>query len=135
MDKFANFPKAMPSEDERFGANQEPIFLGCDGPNEIDGPLIIYLPNTAKYGGKETNFSTFKRTYTQEETEKFMTNGDLPFENSCLNITAHALFSHNDGEFSKCTACAMMKRSYDRLNLKFDATCSACFEKYCYRQS
>lgn len=137
------FPKT-PSEKEFVSKNMKskPIFLGCeisrDYPNVPKSEFISttsirqfetfpnYLPPLIIYTANHdysflSNMSTFKATYNQLEVVGMVNNG--------YNVATGG----NSTEYLSCVACAIVKRSSDRLNYSLPAYCLDCFSKYCYR--
>lgn len=136
------FPKT-PSEKEFVSKNMKskPIFLGCeisrDYPNVPKSEFISttsirqfetlpnYLPPLIIYTANHdysflSNMSTFKATYNQLEVVGMVNNG--------YNVATGG----NSTEYLSCVACAIVKRSSDRLNYSLPAYCLDCFSKYCY---
>jgi len=128
--------------------NKKPVFFGChlsqfpqrgviigdDDNNEVDSflpPIIGYFANTPH--SYNSNTSTFKLTYNDEEISKVI-------ENS-YNIMTYAN-SSIDSNYYKCVGCIMIKREFDRrernvsLGISDEITppkfCETCYKEYCY---
>ncbi|GMM33242.1 lysophospholipase [Saccharomycopsis crataegensis] len=103
----------------------KPAFFGCDASNLTDlssiPPLVVYVAN--RPFSYWSNTSTFKMSYEEDEKRGMITNG---FEvASRLNRTL-------DSTWKECVACAIIRRSQERLNQAQTAQCQACFEEYCW---
>lgn len=109
------------------GLNNNPTFFGCDSSNftlsqgQSVPPLIVYIPN-APYT-TEPNVSTFTDSYSLAQRNDIITNG--------LNAGSQAN-STLDAEWPACVACAALSRSFDRTGTTVPATCTTCFNKYCW---
>ncbi|GLA40746.1 lysophospholipase 1 [Aspergillus niger] len=117
------FP-AVPDQNTfvNLGLNSRPTFFGCD-PKNISGtaPLVIYLPNSPYT--YDSNFSTFKLTYSDEERDSVITNG--------WNVVTRGNGTVDDN-FPSCVACAILQRSTYRTNTSLPDICTTCFNDYCW---
>ncbi|KAL4739331.1 lysophospholipase catalytic domain-containing protein [Aspergillus similis] len=130
--KIANGTSFPPIPDQNtfvnLGLNKRPTFLGCNPKNlttstsdDTIPPLIVYLPN-APYT-YESNFSTFKLTYSDEERDAVISNG--------YNVVTRGNGTL-DSNWGSCVACAILQRSTYRTNTSLPAICTTCFEQYCW---
>lgn len=115
--------------------NVKPVFFGCDAANlsslieyhgnkdinETDIPLVIYMPNSEM--SYQTNFSTYKLSYEDEEKMGIFQNG---FEVSTRNNFT------DDKNWSKCVGCAIIRRQQERMGLEQSDECKECFQEYCW---
>lgn len=105
-----------------------PTFFGCDAKNLTDltregviPPLVIYIPNRPYT--YNSNVSLFQLSFTDQEKKAIITNG---FETvSRLNGTI-------DKNWSKCVACAVIRREEERQGLDQSEECQDCFSNYCW---
>ncbi|KAF2097096.1 lysophospholipase [Rhizodiscina lignyota] len=96
------------------GLNKRATFFGCDDNSQL---TIIYLPNTAyTYNSGQ---STAKLEYTVAETDAMIANG--------VQIATQ----NGTSGWPTCLGCAIVKKTGGTL----PSACTACFNKYCYRQS
>ncbi|KAL4790106.1 lysophospholipase catalytic domain-containing protein [Aspergillus venezuelensis] len=130
--KMANGTSFPPIPDQNtfvnLGLNKRPTFFGCDQKNlttstsdDAIPPLIVYLPN-APYT-YDSNFSTFKLTYSDEERDAVISNG--------YNVVTRGNGTL-DSSWGSCVACAILQRSAHRTNTSLPAICTTCFEEYCW---
>ncbi|XBW34740.1 hypothetical protein QEN19_000307 [Hanseniaspora menglaensis] len=121
-----SFPP-VPSTEEIIaqGLNKKPVFFGCYETSVSDlaftPPIVAYIAN-ADYS-YQSNTSTFKLKYSQEERINMI-------ENGIQAITRNGL--KDDSNYANCVACAIVKRSQDRLNLTPSTECQTCFDEYCW---
>ncbi|TGJ87776.1 hypothetical protein E0Z10_g898 [Xylaria hypoxylon] len=109
--------------------NQKPTFFGCDTSEFTSGsdnditipPLIVYVPLTPYTA--YSNASTFNPSYTDEERNAFIENG--------FNVATMGNGTV-DAQWPACAACAVLSRSLQRTGTTIPATCSSCFERYCW---
>lgn len=104
-----------------------PAFFGCDSKNltSLPGneipPLVVFTAN--RPFSYFSNTSTFKMTYTDSEKKSMIRNG---FEvASRRNLTL-------DAEWKVCVACAIIRRSQERMNQAQSEQCQQCFSRYCW---
>lgn len=107
------------------GLADKPSFFGCDAQNLTDlnyiPPLVVYIPNARH--SYNSNTSTFKLSYTDDERLKMIKNG---FEAATRgNLT-------DDSSFMGCVACAVMRRKQQSLNATLPEECNTCFTNYCW---
>ncbi|PYI18938.1 hypothetical protein BO99DRAFT_150397 [Aspergillus violaceofuscus CBS 115571] len=104
------------------GLNKRPTFFGCD-PKNLSGPapLVVYLANSPYT--YESNFSTFKLTYSDEERDNVITNG--------YNVVTRGNGTL-DSNWTSCVACAILQRSTYRTNTTLPDICTTCFNDYCW---
>ena len=93
------------------GLNQRPTFFGCNNPDVM---TIIYLPNQDYTFA--SNQSTFKESYTVEETDGMIANG--------VQIATKG----GDQQWPLCLACGIMGKTGGQL----PDGCQACLDEYCY---
>jgi lysophospholipase len=116
--------------------NQRPYFFGCNASdlsvllqyhnnsniNATDIPLVVNIPNS--YYSGQSNTSTFQMSYNNKERGELVRNG---YEVSTRgNLTT-------DNNWAKCVACAIIRRSEERLGIEQSDECKACFSEYCWR--
>ncbi|KAI1418836.1 lysophospholipase catalytic domain-containing protein [Xylaria sp. FL1777] len=109
--------------------NQKPTFFGCNTSEFTSGsdrdvtipPLIVYVPLTPYTA--YSNASTFDPTYTAEERNAFIENG--------FNVATMGNGTV-DAQWPACAACAVLSRSLERTGTAIPATCSSCFQRYCW---
>lgn len=149
--KQAVFPHVpTPKQFVDLSLNQQPIFFGCElsdypiiqissskfiakeSPNiEYLPPLIIYQANTNH--SFNSNTSSFKLTYTEDEVTSMITNG--------YNMATNK----NSSFYHICVKCAFLKREFDRIQLGWNphynkstfkppSTCLKCFNQFCWLQ-
>ncbi|RAL08887.1 lysophospholipase family protein [Aspergillus homomorphus CBS 101889] len=104
------------------GLNKRPTFFGCD-PKNLSGPapLVVYLANSPYT--YDSNFSTFKLTYSDEERDNVITNG--------YNVVTQGNGTL-DSNWTSCVACAILQRSTYRTNTTLPEICTTCFNDYCW---
>lgn len=91
------------------GLNSQPTFFGCNSSNQTGPtPLIVYLPNSPY--SFDSNVSTFKLEYTDEERNGIVLNG--------YNVATMANGSR-DAEWPACVGCAILSRSLERTGRTF----------------
>lgn len=95
------------------GLNTRATFFGCDDNSTL---TIIYLPNAAYT--YDSGQSTAKLEYTVPETDAMIANG---VQIATQNGTAG---------WPTCLGCAIVKKTGGTM----PAACTACFDKFCYRQ-
>ncbi|CDK29602.1 unnamed protein product [Kuraishia capsulata CBS 1993] len=109
----------------------KPAFFGCNGSNltslldevgaETVPPLVVYMAN--RPFSYQSNTSTFKLSYTDEERNSIIQNG---FEvASRLNMTL-------DDEWRACLGCAIVQREFERQGKSIGEQCTKCFSEYCW---
>ncbi|KAL3420984.1 lysophospholipase plb1 [Phlyctema vagabunda] len=104
------------------GLNTRPTFFGCDVANLTGpAPLVVYVPN-APYV-YHSNVSTFDPDYNNTERNAIIENGYL---------VATMGNASRDAEWPACMACAVLSRSFYKTNTTVPATCTACFQRYCW---
>ncbi|KAB8074221.1 lysophospholipase [Aspergillus leporis] len=104
------------------GLNNRPTFFGCDSKNLTGtAPLIVYLPNSPYTA--QSNTSTFKLSYTNEERDSVITNG--------YNVVTRGNASV-DSNWPSCVGCAILSRSAERTNTTLPEICTTCFNTYCW---
>lgn len=111
----------------------KPVFFGCDS-NNLTGlaqipPLVIYIANRPY--SYNSNTSTFKMTYSEEEKRSMITNG---FEVASRNNHTD-FFGVSDKAteaWKVCVSCAMIRRSQERHNITQSEQCQKCFSDYCW---
>lgn len=96
------------------GLNKRATFFGC---NETNTVFIVYLPNVAY--SFPSNQPTSKIEYTKAETDAMIANGVL------------IATQNGDSNWAFCLACAI--ESQGGSGSLLPSGCSACFDKYCYR--
>ncbi|KAI8995074.1 lysophospholipase, partial [Gaertneriomyces semiglobifer] len=107
------------------------------GNTSYAGPMLVYIPNRSAV--TNTNYSTFKLTYSQDEIDGFYSNG--------MAITTHAdpLYL-NDGEMPQpwptCLACILIGRPWrdaaaqqTSTTIPLPSQCKSCFQQYCWNGS
>lgn len=113
----------------------KPVFFGCnasdlsdlvswhnnDDINATDVPLVVYTSNTRM--SYNSNFSTFKLSYSNEEKLGAIRNG---FE----AVTRNNLT--DDENWLTCVGCAIIRRQQERLGHEQSDECKKCFEDYCW---
>ncbi|CAX45075.1 lysophospholipase precursor, putative [Candida dubliniensis CD36] len=113
----------------------KPVFFGCnssdledlvawhenDKINATDVPLIVYTSNTRM--SYNSNFSTFKLSYSDQEKFGAIRNG---FE----TVTRNNLT--DDQNWSTCVGCAIIRRQQERLGEEQSDECKKCFQEYCW---
>lgn len=88
-------------------------FFGCD---EAGAVTVIYLPNADwTYA---SNTTTTKLTYTADETDAMISNGN--------QVAAQG----NDESWGACLACGIMLKEVGKANLPSE--CAACLTDYCW---
>ncbi|PLW13473.1 hypothetical protein PCANC_26776 [Puccinia coronata f. sp. avenae] len=113
-----NIPNAIDGTFQDLGYNKRPTFFGCD---DLQGPLIVYLPNY--YATGSTNAATTKVSYKEEEIEKFFLNG--------FALATQAIGPTQNNDWPNCLACALVDRQVLRNSATRTAQCQACFKTYC----
>jgi len=113
-----NIPNAIDGTFTNLGYNKRPTFFGCD---DIQGPLIVYLPNY--YATDRTNTATTKLTYSPEEIDDFLLNG--------FALATQTLGPTQNKEWPSCLACALVDRQVHRNSATRTPQCQACFKSYC----
>ena len=107
------------------GLNSKPTFFGCSSSsnqkNTMPTPLIVYLPNSPY--SFNSNVSTFKLSYTNEERDAVILNG--------YNVATMANGSR-DAEWPACVGCAILSRSLERTGTPLPDVCRTCFGRYCW---
>lgn len=88
-------------------------FFGCD---DADAVTVIYLPNSDWTFASNT--STLKLTYTANETDSMISNGN--------QIAAQG----GDENWGSCLACGIMLKEVGKANLP--AGCDSCLSDYCW---
>lgn len=108
------------------GLNTRPTFFGCNAsnfsrPDQVPGPLIVYLPNAPYVYG--SGLSTFDPKYNNTQRDAVITNGyDVATQgNGTL-----------DANWPVCVACAMLYRSLERNDEPVPDACQQCFGQYCW---
>lgn len=131
----------VPDTYEKFvdeGLNTRPTFFGCNASNleslvaisgnedmeATDIPLIIYIPNNNL--SFESNTSSFKLTYDEEERFSMIQNG--------YEITSRSNLS-DDRQWPTCVGCAIIRRNQERFGVEMSRECQRCFETYCWEPS
>lgn len=113
----------------------KPVFFGCnssdledlvawhenDKINVTDVPLVVYTSNTRM--SYNSNFSTFKLSYSDQEKFGAIRNG---FE----TVTRNNLT--DDENWSTCVGCAIIRRQQERLGEEQSDECKKCFQEYCW---
>ncbi|XBW34739.1 hypothetical protein QEN19_000306 [Hanseniaspora menglaensis] len=103
--------------------NEKTVFFGCNSTllSELSHipPVVVYIPN--KEYTYASNTSTFKLSYTDEETLGMIENG----------YTA-AYQNNDDSSYATCISCAVILRSQQRLDISPSEECQSCFDKYCW---
>lgn len=110
-----------------------PAFFGCDASNlttlakqsnrneSAIPPLVVYIAN--RPFSYYSNATTFTMSYDDEAKRGMIQNG---FEvASRNNLTL-------DSDWKVCVACAIIRRSQERLNQTQSDQCKQCFEEYCW---
>ncbi|POW03157.1 hypothetical protein PSTT_11267 [Puccinia striiformis] len=67
--------KLTRSLDSFAGFTSRPAFFGCEAPSKQGNggyPLVIYLPNSPTPSLPQTNYSTYKLSYSKNETSSFL---------------------------------------------------------------
>ncbi|RCK66268.1 Lysophospholipase 3 [Candida viswanathii] len=119
--------------DDDLGA--KPVFFGCnasdladlaawhesDDINATDIPLVVYTSNARM--SYNSNFSTFKLSYSDEEKLGAIRNG---FE----VVTRNNLT--DDDDWLTCVGCAIIRRQQERLGHEQSDECKRCFQEYCW---
>ncbi|KAH3903297.1 lysophospholipase family protein SCDLUD_000922 [Saccharomycodes ludwigii] len=107
------------------GLTERPVFFGCDSSNLTDltyiPPLVVYIANNEQ--SYLSNKSTFKMSYDEKERLSMIKNG--------FEVVTRNNFTE-DNEYGACIACAIIRRSQERMNLTFPDGCQKCFDKYCW---
>ena len=89
--------------------------------NVTDVPLVVYTSNTRM--SYNSNFSTFKLSYSDQEKFGAIRNG---FE----TVTRNNLT--DDENWSTCVGCAIIRRQQERLGEEQSDECKKCFQEYCW---
>ncbi|KAI1438295.1 lysophospholipase catalytic domain-containing protein [Xylaria sp. CBS 124048] len=107
------------------GLNKRPTFFGCNTTEFPSGshipPMIVYVP-LAPYSAF-SNTSTFQAAYSNDERNAFIQNG--------FNVATMANGTI-DSDWPSCVACAVLSRSLERTGTPVPASCTACFNKFCW---
>lgn len=109
----------------------KPVFFGCYASNltslmkEVDTtyvpPLVIY--NANRPWSFESNTSTFKLKYSDEEKLSMIQNGYAVSTFGNLTI---------EENYPRCVACAILQRSKERQGIEIGDECKECFDYYCW---
>ncbi|EMG49811.1 Lysophospholipase 3 [Candida maltosa Xu316] len=122
--------------DEDLGS--KPVFFGCnasdladlvawhgnDKINETDVPLVVYTSNDRM--SYNSNFSTFKLSYTDQEKFGAIRNGFEVVTRNNLTV---------DDNWLTCVGCAIIRRQQERLGEEQSDECKKCFQEYCWQGS
>ncbi|KAG5361381.1 Lysophospholipase 3 [Yarrowia sp. C11] len=123
------FPR-IPSNDTflKQKLNAKPVFFGCNTTslktyNDTDrySPVIVYIPMSDITF--ESNFSTGKLSYTNEEQEGMITNG--------FNMMTRSNGTE-DSNWDKCLGCVTLLREFQRRDSDVPNDCEQCFSDYCF---
>lgn len=99
----------------------KPSLYGCNMDVSMDylPPLILYYANTNYVF--ESNFSTLKTTYEQDEILQMIANGKSIFQQT------------SSSDYRSCLGCFIAKRPTDKKNLtsQLPVFCQSCFSEYC----
>lgn len=144
------FPK-VPTTDQSIqdGLNLRPIFLGCDIIEDFETMNVKsnssamvynddYLPPIIMYQANfnythQLNFSTFKLSYNETETDAVVDNG---FQMASF---------YNSSLYAVCLNCLILKREFDRIRYgilkntgvveEVPKFCQTCYKIYCWREN
>jgi hypothetical protein len=88
------------------------------------GPIVLYLPNSPWSG--YSNFSYTKSSFTERQMNATLKNAvDL----AALGDVTYALVEKTWGQ---CLACAVIKKSLDRVGMAIPERCQWCFHDHCW---
>ncbi|GME69746.1 unnamed protein product [Ambrosiozyma monospora] len=109
----------------------KPTFFGCYSSNLTDlmkevgtdtvPPLVVYVAN--RPFTFDSNTSTFKMSYDNEEKLSLIENGFAVSTRKNLTL---------DDEYRACIGCAILQRSRERLGMPLGSQCQKCFDEYCW---
>ncbi|TIB59739.1 hypothetical protein E3P77_04158 [Wallemia ichthyophaga] len=122
---FANVP--TPEQFVAQGLNTRPTFFGCNSSDVTNynesrhTPIVGYIPSYPYVF--ESNQSTFKLEYSDEEYIGMINNGEA-------STSLNGLVS--DGEWKRCLACALVDRARERNGVDRSAECQTCFDDWCW---
>lgn len=122
------FPSAQTVVAE--GLNRRPTFFGCNASQaeRDDGmPFVIYMPNRPNTGGYLTNVSTYTLEYSREDTQSFL---DSMFTTMTRGNPQSG--QDRDPDWGACLACGLVERKRQARGMSRSATCTSCFNRYCY---
>ncbi|KAH9451071.1 hypothetical protein MJO28_009457 [Puccinia striiformis f. sp. tritici] len=127
----ANFPP-VPLDTkiwEQRGFTSRPAFFGCEAPSKQGNggyPLVIYLPNSPTPSLPQTNYSTYKLSYSKNETSSFLS--------SVMDSTTRPRIQtrQGDADWPTCLSCALIDRARNRKGVPRSAPCGNCFRRYCF---
>ncbi|ODV91275.1 hypothetical protein CANCADRAFT_31966 [Tortispora caseinolytica NRRL Y-17796] len=125
--RFPNIPDKAALKDPHFRV--KPTIFGCDaGSDELDIPLIVYMPNT-KWSHK-SNFATTKMEYKVEESSGVIQNA---YNIATQGNSSAGVTDPEQAKWGTCVRCIAILRGMQRNDLAISDECYKCAQTYCWK--